>query len=147
MTASAGGSRAPAAGALVLGAALLGLGGLFLSRPREAAHLFGLPVQGAGEDYVRALGVRDLALAGGLAMSASASPKSLAAVSGLAAMIPVADAALVRARRGSPAAVMLHAASAAALAVLSVAAWRSGTRQERAARRAQGLDPGLADLT
>jgi hypothetical protein len=147
MTALAGGPNAPAAAALLLGTALLGLGGLFLSRPREAAHLFGLPVRGAGEDYVRALGVRDLALAGGLAVSASASPKALAAVSGLAAMIPVADAALVRVRRGSAAAVMLHASSAAALALLSVAAWRSGTRPERAARRAHGLDPALADLT
>lgn len=103
-----------------LSAGLLGLGLLFLARPRPAARLFGIPNQG-GDSFVRALGLRDLALAAGLATASLGSRRALALTAGLAAMIPAGDMILVgSARRGrAKGSLVLHGLSLAALGAIA----------------------------
>jgi hypothetical protein len=110
--------------ALVMSGALLGLGGLFLSWPRAGAALFGLDAEPDPRlDYVRALGIRDLALATGLASAALAGRRPLALLAATSVLIPVLDFSLVARRRGTAAApqLALHGASAAALLAITAA--------------------------
>jgi hypothetical protein len=104
-------------------AALAGLGLIFLTRPETAARIFGLPVSRHETGYVRALGVRDVALSVGLLLSAGGSPRTLAATTGTAGLIPLGDLILVSARKPRPwLSMLLHGASFAALVSLAIAA-------------------------
>lgn len=126
--------EAPLASGVALGlaAALLALGAAFSARPRLGAAVFGLPRRGRDAlPYVRALGFRDVALAGAIGVLAlKASPRALGLLCGASAVIPLADMALVGGRRGPSAALplALHGASAGVLTGLAVALLRPRRR-------------------
>jgi hypothetical protein len=112
---------------------------IFLSRPALAARLFGLPTEDR-TGYVRALGVRDLALAAGLVAAASGSRRRLSSTCALAALIPAGDLILVGRSRGASAAgpMALHALSLVSLAAAALLARRPSFLLSRA-----GRDPGM----
>lgn len=127
--------RAAVAG---LAGVLFVLGLAFVGRPREGARIFGLPPpQGAPLGYVRAIGLRDLALSLALLGAALAGErKALARLCGTALVIPLGDLALV-AEGGRKAPLALHALSAGVLALLthrSLAARRGANRRSLARR-------------
>lgn len=111
--------------ALGLAGALLALGVGFTAKPKLGAAVFGLPRdEDAALPYVRALGFRDVALAGALAaLALKASPRALGLLCGASALIPLSDLALVGSRRGKDAAVSLglHGLSAGVLTGLAAA--------------------------
>ena len=98
---------------LAPGIALAGLGVLFLVAPRLGATLFGIPApDGPGILYVRAIGLRDIALAAYLAgLARFGSRRGLGLVLALTMVIPIGDLALVAAHRGFSGSLLLHGAS------------------------------------
>jgi len=102
---------------------MAGLGLIFLARPGVAARIFGLPAGRKGTGYVRALGVRDIALSIGLLSAARGSRGTLAATAGTASLIPLGDLILVSSRKPRPwLSILLHGASFGGLASLAMAA-------------------------
>ncbi|HEY8575246.1 MAG TPA: DUF4267 domain-containing protein [Devosia sp.] len=101
--------------------ALLGL--LFVLAPEPASALFGIP-SASPDAYVRALGIRDLALSTFIIAIAPVSIQALRRLLAASALIPAGDIFLVSVL-GSPSSawpLILHAASAAVLVSLAAAA-------------------------
>jgi hypothetical protein len=126
------GLRLAAAG---VAAGLFGLGLVFLARPQVAGRLFGLQRAGSTSGYIRALGIRDLALAAGLTIAAAGGPRrGLMATAGIASFIPFGDFLLVALRPRRPLVPMvLHGASFLGLLGLAAgAAMHKGPTQRSA---------------
>jgi hypothetical protein len=102
----------------------VGLGLLFLFAPRAGAALFGLPApEGMSLGYIVAIGLRDLAFGLYLLiLSLVSTGRVLGLIFGATVLIPIGDVAVVAAERGfdSPGHLLLHGASAAAMAAASV---------------------------
>jgi hypothetical protein len=108
---------------LLLAAAFLAIGILFIAAPRPSAVLFGIPAEGPAEPYIRAIGFRDLALALYLAgLTLLSTKRAVATVLGASVLIPICDIALVVLTTGlsSPGSFALHAAGGTALAILAL---------------------------
>jgi hypothetical protein len=108
---------------LLLAAAFLAIGILFIAAPRPAAVLFGIPAEGPAEPYIRAIGFRDLALALYLAgLTLLSTRRAVATVLGASVLIPICDLAMVMLTTGlsSPGSLALHAAGGTALAILAL---------------------------
>lgn len=109
------------------GLAFGALAALLILAPAAGSRLFGLPAEGdPALAYVRALGVRDLALALWLLVLPRLSLGAARALVGLGAVIPAGDLLLLLAERGlsAPGPLLLHTASG--LALLALALWTPG---------------------
>ena len=110
---------------LATAAVFLVIAALFVAAPAPGAAVFGIPVSdGPGLTYMRALGLRDLALGLyllGLALFSSR--RAVGVVLAATVAIPVGDMLLVLAREGlsSPGHLLLHGLSGACCA--AVALW------------------------
>lgn len=101
------------------------LGALFVLAPEPASAIFGVPLGShADSTYVRALGIRDLALCGFIVVLAPVSVPALRRLLAASALIPLGDIVLVllTGEPGAPLPLMLHAASAAVLVGLVITA-------------------------
>lgn len=109
---------------LGLAAVFAGLGGLFITAPALGAAIFGIPAPGGlGDAYLRAIGLRDAALALYLAgLAWAATRRAVCLVLGASTVIPFGDIALVLAA-GTAAwwQIALHGLSAAVL--IGVMGW------------------------
>ncbi len=97
------------------------LGLLFIALPVPASVLFGIKADSdTALAYVRALGIRDVALCLYLLGVSTLSARSLRALLGFSVVIPAGDLALVFAMSGfrSPVQLALHALSGICLALL-----------------------------
>ena len=116
-----------AAAGVVLGmaAVFLLIAALFLAAPALGVAVFGIPApDGAGLAYVRAVGLRDLALGLYLlGLARFSSRRAVGVVLGATVVIPAGDMLLVLARQGlsSPGHLLLHALSGGCCA--AVALW------------------------
>ena len=102
-----------------LGGVFLLLGLLFVGLPGPASRLFGIPAEdGTALAYVRAIGLRDLALALYLLWLAPSGARTVLAAS---LVIPAGDLVLVLAGSGlsTPLPLALHALSGLVLAALA----------------------------
>lgn len=107
------------------------VGLLFVCAPEQAAALFGLPTAVSAEHvYIRAVGLRDIALAGYLALlTLCASARAVLIVLLVTLIIPAGDLMLVAAVSGGKASHMaLHLASAIMFAGLATWVWASMPR-------------------
>ena len=105
-----------------------GLGLFFVCAPEQAAGLFGIPTAlPDGHGHVRAVGLRDIALAGYLALlTLFASARAVLVVLLVTLIIPVGDLVLVAGATGGEARQMvLHLASAMLFAGLATWVWTS----------------------
>lgn len=119
----------------LLAASLLfaGLGLLFLFRVDTAASLFGIPATNSeNQGYVRAVGLRDLALAGYLALlTLYASARAVLLVLLVTLIIPAGDLVLVVASAdGDAGQMVLHAASGLLFGGLAAWVWTSMRSRE-----------------
>ncbi|UYY57018.1 DUF4267 domain-containing protein [Sphingomonas sp. S2-65] len=124
----------------LLAASLLfaGLGVLFLFGVDAAASLFGVPAtRPESQGYVRAVGLRDLALAGYIALlTLYASARAVLLVLLVTLITPAGDLVLVRtAAEGEAGQMVLHAASGLLFAGLAAGVWTSMRSREAAERR------------
>ena len=116
---------APAVVVLAMAGVFLAIAALFVAAPALGAAVFGIPApDGAGLAYVRAVGLRDLALALyliGLALFSSR--RAVGVVLAATVVIPAGDLLLVLAWEGlsSPGHLLLHGLSGACCA--AVALW------------------------
>jgi Domain of unknown function (DUF4267) len=112
----------------------VGLGLLFLFAPRAGAALFGLPApEGMSLGYMAAIGLRDLAFGLYLLILSRVSTRRvLGLIFGTTMLIPIGDVVIVAAERGfdSPGHLLLHGASAAAMAAASVWLLRQAARDK-----------------
>ena len=110
----------------LIGVSLVAVGGLAVVAPETAAAMFGVPV-GAGEPhaYVRAAGVRDVAIGAGLLalLSLRVGRRALGASLLAAAAIPLGDALIVATSGGAGSAPALVLHGAAVVAFLALGAW------------------------
>jgi uncharacterized protein DUF4267 len=110
---------------LVMAGVFLFLAALFVAAPALGAAVFGIPApDGPGLAYVRALGLRDLALGLYLlGLVRFCSRRAVGVVLAATVVIPVGDVLLVLAREGlsSPGHLLLHGLSGACCA--AVALW------------------------
>jgi hypothetical protein len=102
-----------------LGAGIIGIGVRFLAAPQVAAAGYGQPVTpgGAGDPYLAAKGVRDIAAGvAALTLMASGEPVLLGRYMLAASLIPIGDAAIVL-RHGGPKATAfgVHGVTAAVM--------------------------------
>ncbi len=120
---------------LAMAGVFLLIAALFVAAPALGAAVFGIPApDGAGLAYVRAVGLRDLALALYLLGLASfSSRRAVGIVLGATVVVPVGDVVLVLAGEGvsSPGHVLLHGlcgawCAAVALWLLRPEAGRAG---------------------
>jgi Domain of unknown function (DUF4267) len=124
---SNGGLRRTSAAWVVLGMAgvFLLLGLAFIADPELGATIFGIPAaEATGRSYVRALGLRDLALGLYLiGLTCFASRRAVGIVLGATLVIPAGDLLLILVQRGlsSPSHLLLHGLSA--LVIAAVALW------------------------
>ena len=121
------------AAALAFGA----LGLFFIALPVPASVLFGIEADGSTAlAYVRALGVRDVALCFYLLGVSTLSARSLCALLGISVVIPAGDLALVLAISGFtvPAQLALHALSGICLTLLAVWPTVASTTSQEPAR-------------
>ncbi len=114
---SASANRSPplrAALILLFAAALLTLGVVFIARPDWGAPLFGLRLGDDTDDgFVRALGIRDVALSFFLAgLVLFGDRRAQGVVLAGTAFIPASDLVLVAIQAGAPPSLLLHGASA-----------------------------------
>lgn len=114
-------------GVMVLSAVFLCLGVLFTASPASGAAIFGIPApNGFSAGYLRAIGVRDVALAlylGGLACFSTR--RAVCLVLGASVLIPICDVILVwSSGTATPWQIALHAGSGASLALVAVWVWR-----------------------
>jgi hypothetical protein len=102
------------------GCVLLCLGVLFILFPGLGAGLFGIDATGEPA-YVRALGLRDLALGAGLFLVSRISISATRVLLGVSVVIPVGDLLLVLHEAGlsAPLSLALHGCSGLALGVLA----------------------------
>lgn len=112
----------------LLGTSLLfaSLGALFVCQPEQATALFGIPANTVAElVYVRAVGMRDVALAGYIALlTLFASTRAVLIVLSMTLVIPAGDLVLVAmAPYGGPLQLGLHLASATLFAGLAIWVW------------------------
>jgi len=124
----------------LLAASLLfaGLGLLFFFGVDAAASLFGIPAtRPESQSYVRAVGLRDLALAGYLALlTLYASAHAVLLVLLVTLIIPAGDLVLVgTADQGEAGQMVLHAASGLLFAGLAAWVWTSMRSREAARSR------------
>jgi Domain of unknown function (DUF4267) len=104
--------------ARVLGAALVAIGGTAVAAPRFAAAQYGIGVEDPDAlAFVRAAGARDAAL--GLAILANRGGARRATLVS-AALIGIADAAILTARRGPRSQLAAHLGGFAALALAAL---------------------------
>ena len=119
---------------LAMAGVFLLIAALFVAAPALGAAVFGIPApDGAGLAYVRALGLRDLALGLYLAgLVLFSSRRAVGVVLGATVVIPVGDALLVLAREGlsSPGHLLLHGFSGVCCA--AVALWLLRPEPDRA---------------
>ena len=110
---------------LAMAGVFLLIAALFVAAPALGAAVFGIPApDGAGLAYVRAVGLRDLALALYLiGLARFSSRRAAGVVLAATVVLPVGDALLVLAREGpsSPGHLLLHGLSGACCA--AVALW------------------------
>ncbi len=110
---------------LAMAGVFLLIAALFVAAPALGAAVFGIPApDGAGLAYVRAVGLRDLALALYLlGLACFSSRRAVGIVLGATVVVPVGDVLLVLAREGvsSPGHLLLHGLSGACCA--AVALW------------------------
>jgi hypothetical protein len=102
------------------GCVLLCLGFLFILLPEVGAELFGIDTTGE-RAYVRALGLRDLALGAGLFLVSRISVPAVRVLLGVSVVIPLGDLLLVLHEAGlsAPLSLALHGCSGLALGVLA----------------------------
>ncbi|HEX8413296.1 MAG TPA: DUF4267 domain-containing protein [Sphingomicrobium sp.] len=115
--------RSPTLAVCLLSGVFLVLGGLFVAAPVPAAAFYGLPSRDpAALFYVRAIGVRDLALAAYLlALTFAKLRRALAVVLATTILIPVGDLALLASSgSGRPVHFLLHGASLLCFAGLAL---------------------------
>ncbi|WP_165842841.1 DUF4267 domain-containing protein [Phenylobacterium deserti] len=120
-----------AVGAQVLAAGLLGMGALFAAAPGLASRVFGLPAGREAWPYVRALAFRDLAVSTALLAASRGRAGPLRWLAASVALIPMADAAMVaakRGRRGAPS-VALHGVAGVALVALAASTFLKPRRR------------------
>lgn len=114
------------------------LGLLFLFGADAAASLFGIPATRAeNQGYVRAVGLRDLTLAGYLALlTLYASARAVLLVLLVTLIIPAGDLVLVAtATKGEAGQMVLHAASGMLFAGLAAWVWTDMRSREAAESR------------
>jgi hypothetical protein len=122
-----------ASAAIGMAIVFLGIAVLFIAAPTIGAALFGIPApEVEAQAYVRAIGLRDLAL--GLyilGLLLLVSRRAAGMVIGLTTVIPLGDMLLVLNPPGTSAwtHVLLHGASAAVCVLLSAALLWSGMRR------------------
>ncbi len=107
-----------------MGLALGGLGLFFILMPEPAAQVFGIPAEGKHAlSYVRALGIRDVALCLYILVLGRLWVSAVRMLVGISALIPAGDLALVLLESGLsvPLQLALHAVSG--IALLALAAW------------------------
>lgn len=119
-------SHAPALAICLLSGVFLVLGALFIAAPAAAAAFYGLPSrEPAALFFVRAIGLRDLALATYLlGLTLAKQRRALAIVLAATILIPVGDVALLASfGAGWPIHYLLHGASLLCFAGLAL--WTS----------------------
>lgn len=107
------------------------LGLLFLFAPGGASRLFGIPTAAAGgQAFVQAVGLRDIALAGYLALlTLYASARAVLIVLAMTLVIPAGDLVVVATDPGGkPTHLLLHLASGLLFATLTLWVWAAGGR-------------------
>ncbi len=115
---------------LAMAGVFLLIAALFVAAPALGAAVFGIPApDGAGLAYVRAVGLRDLALALYLlGLACFSSRRAVGIVLGATVVVPVGDVLLVLAREGvsSPGHLLLHGLSGACCAAVALWLLRPG---------------------
>lgn len=124
--------RTPLTFSLLAMAAIFGLLGLFfVLAPRTGAVFFGMPITGSdGVFYVRALGLRDAALALYIALQTLSAPRrAVFLLLAATPIIPAGDLTLLLLRSAWTANLLLHVFSAVCFA--GMAAWvRASSRRD-----------------
>lgn len=119
---------------LAMAGAFSAIAALFVAAPTLGAAVFGIPApEAAAQAYVRALGLRDLALGLYLlGLVLFSSRRAVGVVLAATVVIPVGDVLLVLGREGlsSPGHLLLHGLSAACVA--AVALWLLRPERDRA---------------
>jgi hypothetical protein len=109
---------------LAMAGVFLAIAALFVAAPALGAAVFGIPApDGAGLAYVRAVGLRDLALALYLlGLARFSSRRAVGVVLAATVVIPAGDMLLVLAREGlsSPGHLLLHGLSGACCAAVAL---------------------------
>ena len=108
---------------LALGALFLALGFVFVAFPAAGAAVYGIPSNSpSGTSYVRAVGLRDVALGGYLILQTLfASARAVSILLLVTLVIPAGDLVLVAAHGSGTLALLPHLASA--LVFAGMAAW------------------------
>lgn len=108
----------------VVGLGFGALGLLLIILPEPASALFGIPVDGGqGPAYVRALGIRDIALCAYLLVLCRLHPRATRVLLRATVLIPLGDLALVTAVSGASAIGPLALHGLSGLVLLGLAAW------------------------